>query len=123
MYQLAPTQTFSFYDVDYTVVVVLSSCCIKLFFIGIQKMLCRLGTTTENKREGKYEKFCNILFLNFQRKKKSAFVKGGIHFRQDVTMQTRLASELQSSFLSYLGSRNSGMHHHLRLINPLLNKE
>lgn len=85
-------------------------------------MLCRLGATTENKREDKYEKKCNVLFLNFQRKKKSAFVKGGIHFRRDVTIQIILASELQSSFLSYLGSRNSGMHHHIRLINPLLNK-
>lgn len=71
-------------------------------------MLCKLGTTTENKREGKCEKICNILFLNFQRKKKSAFVKRGIPFRQNVTTQTRPASELQSSFLSHLGSRNSG---------------
>lgn len=71
------------------------------------------------------KKNCNVLFLNFQMKEKmskSAFVKGGIHFRQDVTMQTRLASELQSSCLSYPGSRNSGMHHHLRLVNQLLNK-
>lgn len=57
-------------------------------------MLCKLGTTTENKGECKYEKICNILFLNFQREKKSVFVKGGIPFRQDVTMQIKLASEL-----------------------------
>lgn len=72
--------------------------------------MCMLGTTTEKKEKTNAIKICNFFIFKFPKKEKVSkpvFMKERIHVRQDITMSTRLASNLESSFTAswVLGSQ------------------